>query len=78
MTTDELQKAVDSHLKILGSGEKFTMTVAKEGMIWDSGSNNNNTNLQSKEEKKSEKSQESSDQKTPSQTIEIESSELYF
>ncbi len=28
------------------------MTVAREGMIWDSGSNNNNTNLQSKEEKR--------------------------
>jgi phosphoribosyl 1,2-cyclic phosphodiesterase len=52
MTTDELQKVIDSHLKIVGSGGKFRMTVAREGMIWDSGSNNNNTNLQSKEEKR--------------------------
>jgi len=48
MTTDELQKAVDSHLKIVGNGEKFRTTVAKEGMIWDS---NNATTIQSEGEK---------------------------
>jgi hypothetical protein len=42
MTTDELHKAVDSHLTIVGSGEKFRMTIAKEEMIWDS---NNATTL---------------------------------
>jgi hypothetical protein len=46
MTADELQKAVDSHLKIVGSGEKFRTTVAKEGMIRDS---NNATTYKAKE-----------------------------
>ena len=36
MTTDELQKVIDSHLQIIGNEGKFRMTVAKEGMIWDS------------------------------------------
>ncbi|HET7389514.1 MAG TPA: MBL fold metallo-hydrolase [Nitrososphaeraceae archaeon] len=36
MTTDELQKIIDSHLQIIGSEGKYKMTVAKEGMVWDS------------------------------------------
>jgi len=34
MTTDELQKNVDSHLRISGGNGRFKITVAKEGMIW--------------------------------------------
>jgi hypothetical protein len=77
MTTDELQKVIDSHLKIVGSGGKFRITVAREGMIWDS---NSDTTLQSEEQKQTEreKLQGSSDQNVPPQVIEIESSELYF
>ena len=36
MTVDELQRVIDSHLKIIGKEGKFRMTVAKEGMVWDS------------------------------------------
>ena len=36
MTVDELQKVIDSHLQIIGKEGKFRMTVAKEGMVWDS------------------------------------------
>jgi phosphoribosyl 1,2-cyclic phosphodiesterase len=31
MTTDELQKVIDSHLQIIGGEGKFRMTVAREG-----------------------------------------------
>jgi len=34
MTIDELQKNVDSHLRISGGNGRFKITVAKEGMIW--------------------------------------------
>lgn len=34
MTTAELQKNVDSHLRISGDNGRFRITVAKEGMIW--------------------------------------------
>jgi hypothetical protein len=34
MTTDELQRVIDEHLRVTGDSGKFTMTVAKEGMIW--------------------------------------------
>jgi phosphoribosyl 1,2-cyclic phosphodiesterase len=34
MTTAELQKNVDSHLRISGDNGRFKITVAKEGMIW--------------------------------------------
>jgi hypothetical protein len=34
MTSDELQKTIDSYLKITGDDGKFKITVAKEGMIW--------------------------------------------
>jgi phosphoribosyl 1,2-cyclic phosphodiesterase len=81
MTTDELQKVIDSHLKIVGSGRKFKMTVAKEGMVWDSDNNNNNaTILQSEDEKQREREnlQESSDQNKLSPTIEIKSLQNYI
>jgi phosphoribosyl 1,2-cyclic phosphodiesterase len=34
MTTEELQRVIDEHLRVTGDSGKFTMTVAKEGMIW--------------------------------------------
>jgi hypothetical protein len=79
MTTDELQKVIDSYLKILGSGGKFRIIVAREGMIWDS--NNNAMTQQSEESAKlreGEKLQESSDQNVPPQAIEIESLQNYI
>src|SRR5919199_1002657 len=47
MTTDELQKVINSHLQIIGSEGKFKMTVAQEGMVWDS----NKSLVQSRQEK---------------------------
>ena len=49
MTVDELQKVIDSHLQIVGKGGKFRMTVAKEGMVWDS------KRLETKQEEEEEK-----------------------
>ncbi len=34
MTSEELQRTIDSHLQITGNNGKFKITVAKEGMIW--------------------------------------------
>jgi hypothetical protein len=34
MTSDELQKTIDSYLKITGNDGKFKITVARQGMIW--------------------------------------------
>jgi phosphoribosyl 1,2-cyclic phosphodiesterase len=34
MTTTELQKNIDSHLRISGDSGRFKITVAKEGMTW--------------------------------------------
>jgi phosphoribosyl 1,2-cyclic phosphodiesterase len=34
MTTDELQRVIDEHLRVTGDSGKFRITVAKEGMIW--------------------------------------------
>src|SRR5690349_19595529 len=72
MTTDELQKTVDSHLLIIGAEGKFRITVAKEGMLWDS--------LQNERQEK-EQSQESStsfsDQNSP-QILEIEGLQQYI
>jgi hypothetical protein len=34
MTADELQSAIDSHLRVTGDNGKFSITVAKEGMVW--------------------------------------------
>jgi phosphoribosyl 1,2-cyclic phosphodiesterase len=34
MTTDELQRVIDEHLRVTGDNGKFRITVAKEGMIW--------------------------------------------
>jgi phosphoribosyl 1,2-cyclic phosphodiesterase len=71
MTTDELQKIIDSHLHIMGSEGKFKMTVAKEGMVW----NSNDGLAQSREEKG--QLQESLGQNAP-QFVEIESLQNYI
>lgn len=34
MTTDELQRVIDSILRIVSSDGRFKMTVAREGMLW--------------------------------------------
>jgi phosphoribosyl 1,2-cyclic phosphodiesterase len=74
MTTDELQQVVDSNLKIVGSGGKFRITVAREGMVWDS----KNKKSSQIEEKMREKLQESSDQEILApQYVEIESLQNY-
>ncbi|HEY6883761.1 MAG TPA: MBL fold metallo-hydrolase [Nitrososphaeraceae archaeon] len=76
MTTDELQKVIGSNLKIISSEGKFRITVAREGMIWDS-----NTSASPIEEKMKEKFQESSDKNTSALTpefIEIESLQNYI
>jgi predicted Rdx family selenoprotein len=57
MTTDELQKVIDSNLKIVGSGGKFRITVDREEMIWDS----KNTSFLQMEEEKMRENLESSD-----------------
>jgi phosphoribosyl 1,2-cyclic phosphodiesterase len=36
MTTEELQKTIDSHLRLTGSGGKLKIKVATEGMVWTS------------------------------------------
>jgi phosphoribosyl 1,2-cyclic phosphodiesterase len=72
MTTDELQKMVDSHLQIIGDEGKFRITVAKEGMLWDS--------LQNKMQEK-EQSQESStsfSDQNSRQILEIEGLQQYI
>ena len=73
MTVDELQKVIDSHLQIVGKEGKFRMTVAKEGMVWDS------KRLETKQEEE-EKLQESSSQNASisSQFIEIEGLQNYI
>jgi hypothetical protein len=77
MTTDELQKVIDSHLKIVGSGGKFRMIVAKEGMTWDS--NNINNSLQSKQEDNNETLEDSEDRNvSTSPFVEIESLQNYI
>ena len=76
MTTDELQKVIDSNLKIISSEGRFRMTVAREGMIW-----NSNTSTSQIEEKMKEKLQESSDQNTSAlapQFVEIEGLQNYI
>jgi phosphoribosyl 1,2-cyclic phosphodiesterase len=75
MTTDELQKVIDSNLKIISGEGRFRMTVAREGMIWDS-----NASASQIGEKMREK-EESSDQNTSTLTpqfIEIESLQNYI
>ena len=34
MTTEELQNVIDAHLQVTRDNGKFTITVAKEGMVW--------------------------------------------
>jgi phosphoribosyl 1,2-cyclic phosphodiesterase len=77
MTTDELQRVIDSHLQIIGSEGKFRIIVAREGMVWDS------RGLQNKQEQSLQEfssSTSSSDQSASSsaQLIEIESLEKYI
>lgn len=74
MTIDELQKVIDAHLQIIGKEGKFTITVAKEGMVWDS------KRLEPKHEEE-EKLQESSSDQNASITprfIEIEGLQNYI
>ena len=72
MTTDELQKTVDSHLLIIGAEGKFRITVAKEGMLWDSLQN------ERQEKEQSQKSSTSfSDQNSP-HFLEIEGLQQYI
>ena len=74
MTIDELQKVIDSHLQIIGKEGKFTITVAKEGMVWDS------KRLETKHEEE-EKLQESSSNQNASiapQFVEIEGLQNYI
>jgi phosphoribosyl 1,2-cyclic phosphodiesterase len=70
MTTDELQKIIDSHLRIIGSEGKFKMTVAKEGMVWDS-------NKSGRGEEKEQLQEDSLGQNAP-QFVEIESLQNYI
>ena len=77
MTTDELQKVIDSHLGIMGSEGKFRITVAREGMVWDS------SGLQNKQQQslqESSSSVSSSDQSASSSAsfLELESLEKYI
>ena len=72
MTTDELQRMVDSHLQIIGDEGKFRITVAKEGMLWDSLQNN-----RQEEEQSQESSTSFSDQNSP-QILEIEGLQQYI
>ena len=71
MTTDELQKTVDSHLLIIGAEGKFRITVAKEGMLWDSLQN------ERQEKEQSQKSSSFSDQNSP-HFLEIEGLQQYI
>ena len=34
MTTSELQRNIDSNLKVSGDNGRFRITVANEGMLW--------------------------------------------
>jgi phosphoribosyl 1,2-cyclic phosphodiesterase len=74
MTTDELQKIIDSHLQIIGSEGKFKMTVAKEGMVWDS----NKSLAQSIQGEEKEQLQEDSSGQNAPQFVEIESLQNYI
>jgi phosphoribosyl 1,2-cyclic phosphodiesterase len=72
MTTDELQKMVDSHLQIIGDEGKFRITVPKEGMLWDSLQSN-----RQEEEQSQESSTSFSDQNSPP-ILEIEGLQQYI
>jgi phosphoribosyl 1,2-cyclic phosphodiesterase len=74
MTTNELQKIIDSHLQIIGSEGKFKMTVAQEGMVWDS----NKSLTQSRQGKENEQLQEDSSGQNAPQFVEIESLQNYI
>jgi hypothetical protein len=79
-STDVAIKEVPIRVKFLfdvGSGGKFRITVAREGMVWDS--KNNNIAMTSQEQKQSESVvEQSSGQNIPPQAIEIESLQHYI
>ena len=63
MTSEELQRIIDSHLQLTGDNGKFKITVAKEGMVW-----------KTKEQQEQEKIY---DESTLGNTLEIESLQKY-
>jgi phosphoribosyl 1,2-cyclic phosphodiesterase len=65
MTTDELQRVIDEHLRVTGDNGKFRITVAKEGMIWT--------------EKEGQQQNQPYDENTPiGKVLEIESLQKYI
>src|SRR6476646_8179160 len=75
MTINELQKVIDSHLQIIGKEGKFRITVAEEGMVWDS------KRLETKHDEEEEKLQDSSSDQNASvstQFVEIEGLQNYI
>ena len=65
MTTDELQRVIDEHLRVTGDSGKFRITVAKEGMIWT--------------EKEGQQQNQPYDENTPiGKVLEIESLQKYI
>lgn len=63
MTSEELQRIIDSHLQLTGDNGKFKMTVAKEGMVWKT--------------KEQQEHEEIYDESTLGNTLEIESLQKY-
>src|SRR6188472_798812 len=74
LTVDELQNVIDSHLQIIGKEGKFRITVAKEGMVWDS----KRLETKQKEEKKLGVSFSDQNASTSPQFVEIESLQNYI
>jgi phosphoribosyl 1,2-cyclic phosphodiesterase len=72
MTTDELQRVIDEHLQVTGDNGKFRITVAKEGMVWNSKKNEQN---QQQEQEQSISSKE--DTSHFGKTLEFESLQKY-
>jgi Cft2 family RNA processing exonuclease len=70
MTTDELQRVIDLHLQVTGDNGKFRITVAKEGMVW-----NTKKNEQNEQKEPSVSSKE--DTSHFDKTLEIESLQKY-
>jgi phosphoribosyl 1,2-cyclic phosphodiesterase len=73
MTTDELQRVIDSHLQVTGDNGKFRITAAKEGMVWNS-KKKNEQNQQQQDESISSKEDTSSHF---GKTLDIESLQKY-
>jgi phosphoribosyl 1,2-cyclic phosphodiesterase len=76
MTTDELQKVIDSNLRIIGGEGKFKMTVAKEGMVWDSAFAQGRE--RGEEEEKLQQQESPSATESAPQFVEIESLQNYI